>query len=200
MHYTETHTIKDDYMKFHYVPNLLTALRISLIPIFITMFYYPSEWKYITTTVIFGFAAITDWLDGYLARKLEQTSHIGAFLDPVADKLIVVVALILLTESFHSLLISIPTAIIICREITISALREWMANCGKSGEVAVSFLGKIKTAMQMISILLLLFQVPGLEKPIMILGYICLYISTFFAIWSMYKYLSVAFKHVQLTK
>ena len=181
-------------MRLYYLPNLLTTLRISLIPIFIIMFYYPSEWKYITTTAIFGLAAITDWLDGYLARKLGHTSRIGAFLDPVADKLIVAVALILLTESYGTLVISIPTAIIVCREITVSALREWMANCGKSVEVAVSSLGKIKTALQMVAILLLLFQVPQLKEVITTLGYICLYISTFFTIWSLYDYLKIAFK------
>ena len=179
-------------MKLHYIPNLLTTLRISLIPIFMMTFYYPSEWQYLTTTTIFAIAAITDWLDGYLARKLSQTSHIGAFLDPVADKLIVVVALVLLTESYHSLIIAIPTAIIVCREITISALREWMASCGKSEKVAVSFIGKIKTTIQMIAILLLLFKVPGFEKLTSILGYICLYVSTFFAIWSMLEYLNKA--------
>ena len=186
-------------MKLHYIPNLLTTFRISLLPIFVAMFYYPSEYKYLTTTLIFSIAAITDWLDGYLARKLGQTSHIGAFLDPVADKLIVVVALVLLTESFHSLLMSIPTAIIICREIVISALREWMANCGKSATVAVSYLGKIKTTMQMTAIILLLFQAPQLADKTIFLGYICLYISTFFTVWSMCSYLNVAFQQIKQT-
>lgn len=197
MYCTRATTTKDIDMKLNYIPNMLTTLRISLIPIFIFMFYYPSKWAYLTTTAIFGLAAITDWLDGYLARKLEQTSHIGAFLDPVADKLIVVVALILLTETNHSLIITIPTAIIVCREIIISALREWMANCNKSETVAVSFIGKVKTATQMIAILLLLFKFPQLEDLTMELGCIFLYVSTFLTVWSMCKYLKVAFQTIE---
>lgn len=184
-------------MKLNAIPNILTALRVSLIPIFVLMYYYPSKWSYIYTTGIFGLAAITDWLDGYLARKLEQTSHFGAFLDPVADKLIVVVALVLLTETYHSLLISIPTAIIVCREIIISALREWMANCGKNAVVSVSFIGKVKTAIQMVAILLLLFTAPGFEQLTLCLGYVFLYVSTILAIWSMYKYLRLAFRVIE---
>lgn len=183
-------------MKFNYIPNLLTILRISLIPILILAFYYPSNLTYITTTAIFGLAAITDWLDGYLARKLRQTSYIGAFLDPVADKLIVVVALILLTESHRSLIFTIPTAIIICREIVISALREWMANHGASKIVAVAFIGKAKTTMQMLAILLLLFKMPYFSKEITYLGYVFLYIATLLTIYSMYVYLKLAFQAV----
>jgi CDP-diacylglycerol--glycerol-3-phosphate 3-phosphatidyltransferase len=188
---------KDTNMKLNYIPNMLTTLRISLIPLFILAFYYPSKWSYLTTSLIFSFAALTDWLDGYLARKLGQISHIGAFLDPVADKLIVVVALILLTETHHSLVISIPTMIIVCREIIISALREWMANFNRSKIVAVSFIGKVKTTTQMTAILLLLFKFPQLEDFTMILGYIFLYISTFLTILSMYKYLKAAFQTIE---
>ena len=188
---------RDSDMNFHYIPNLLTILRISLIPIFVAMFYYQSPWQPVITTGIFAIAAITDWLDGYLARKLGQTSHVGAFLDPVADKLIVVVALVLLTESSHSWLISIPTALIICREITISALREWMANSGNSAIVAVSMLGKIKTTMQMIAILLLLFKIPAIKDITSILGCSCLCIATILAVWSMLQYLAAAFKQIQ---
>jgi len=197
MHCTRMNISKDTNMKLNYIPNMLTTLRISLIPLFILAFYYPSKWSYLTTSLIFSFAALTDWLDGYLARKLGQISHIGAFLDPVADKLIVVVALILLTETHHSLVISIPTMIIVCREIIISALREWMANFNRSKIVAVSFIGKVKTTTQMTAILLLLFKFPQLEDFTMILGYIFLYISTFLTILSMYKYLKAAFQTIE---
>lgn len=184
-------------MKLRYIPNLLTIFRISLLPIFIAFYYFPSEYNYIITTTIFALAAITDWLDGYLARKLGQATRIGAFLDPVADKLIVVAALVLLTESMQSWLMTIPTAIIICREITISALREWMAHCGKSKVVEVSYIGKVKTAMQMVAILLLLFQAPQIADKITMLGYVFLYISTFFTIWSMYNYIWLAFFQIK---
>ena len=197
MHCTRMNISKDTNMKLNYIPNMLTTLRISLIPLFILAFYYPSKWSYLTTSLIFSFAALTDWLDGYLARKLGQISHIGAFLDPVADKLIVVVALILLTETHHSLVISIPTMIIVCREIIISALREWMANFNRSKIVAVSFIGKVKTTTQMTAILLLLFKFPQLEDFTMILGYIFLYISTFLTILSLYKYLKAAFQTIE---
>ena len=185
---------KNNYMKLLYIPNLLTTLRISLIPLFIFMFYYPSKWAFLYTTLIFAIAGITDWLDGYLARKLEQASAIGAFLDPVADKLIIVVALVLLTESHASLVMSIPVSIIICREIVISALREWVALSNKSTKVAVSYIGKIKTAVQMIAILLLLFKLPALEHLIVNIGYVFLYIAMFLTILSMCLYFKLAFE------
>src|SRR5207344_2364972 len=139
------------------LPNLLTWLRILLIPVFLVVFYFPdtlltgSE-KNLTATVLFAVAAATDWLDGYLARTLDQTSAFGAFLDPVADKLMVAAALILLVRLQR---VDVPIAVVIIgREITISALREWMAKIGRSKSVAVSFLGKIKTGSQMAAILL----------------------------------------------
>src|SRR6476660_8095219 len=119
------------------IPNLLTLLRISLIPIFVLVFYLPFEWHYIASAIIFAIAAATDWLDGYLARKLQQVSPLGAFLDPVADKLIVAVALVLLVQSHASAWLAIPSAVIVGREIVISALREWMAELGKRQRVGV---------------------------------------------------------------
>ena len=178
------------------IPNSLTILRISLIPIFIIAFYWPSEWRYFVSTVIFGIGALTDWLDGYLARKLRQISSTGAFLDPVADKLIVVVALVLLVELYGSYLITIPAAIIVCREITVSALREWMAEFGKRYKVAVSNLGKIKTGMQITAILLLLLQPPILLEFTIMLGHMFLYLAVFFAVWSMWLYLKVAWQEI----
>ncbi|MBX9812781.1 MAG: CDP-diacylglycerol--glycerol-3-phosphate 3-phosphatidyltransferase [Burkholderiales bacterium] len=143
------------------LPNLLTWLRIILIPLFVGIFYFEKSWvsaanQNLVATVIFTAAAITDWLDGWLARKLNQTSAFGAFLDPVADKLMVAAALIVLVQIER--VDAIIALIIIGREITISALREWMAKIGEAKSVAVSFLGKIKTISQMIAIPLLLYH------------------------------------------
>lgn len=145
------------------IPNLLTWLRILLIPLFVGIFYFEKSWvseanQNLVATVIFTVAAITDWLDGWLARKLNQTSAFGAFLDPVADKLMVAAALIVLVEltRVHAII----ALIIIGREIAISALREWMAQIGEARSVAVSMLGKVKTAFQLIAIPLLLYDEP----------------------------------------
>src|SRR5688500_4811877 len=143
------------------LPNLLTWLRIVLIPLFVGIFYFDKSWvsgpnQNLVATVIFTAAAITDWLDGWLARKLNQTSAFGAFLDPVADKLMVAAALIILVQL--SRVDAIIALIIIGREITISALREWMAQIGQARSIAVSVLGKVKTASQMIAIPMLLYQ------------------------------------------
>jgi len=145
------------------LPNLLTWLRIILIPLFVGIFYFEKSWvsganQNLVATIIFTAAAVTDWLDGWLARKLNQTSAFGAFLDPVADKLMVAAALIILIQLER--VDAIIALIIIGREITISALREWMANMGAAKSVAVSFLGKIKTTSQMLAIPLLLYHDP----------------------------------------
>src|SRR3990170_2571971 len=143
------------------IPNLLTWLRIILIPLFVGVFYFEKSWvslpnQNLVATVIFTLAAVTDWFDGWLARKLNQTSEFGAFLDPVADKLMVAAALIVLLQLGR--VDAIVALIIIGREIAISALREWMAQIGASRSVAVSFLGKIKTVSQMVAIPLLLYD------------------------------------------
>jgi cardiolipin synthase len=145
------------------VPNLLTWLRIVLIPLFVGVFYFEKSWvsepnQNLVATIIFTAAAITDWLDGWLARRLNQTSAFGAFLDPVADKLMVAAALIILVQLTR--VDAIIALIIIGREITISALREWMAHIGQAKSVAVSAVGKVKTAAQMIAIPLLLYHDP----------------------------------------
>ncbi len=147
------------------IPNILTVLRIALIPVFVGIFYLPNDqaslaaipahWVNVTATWVFALAAFTDWLDGFWARKFNQTSKFGAFLDPVADKLMVVAALIVLVE--FERIGAVIALIIIGREIAISALREWMAGTGSSGNVAVATIGKVKTAAQMIAILLLLY-------------------------------------------
>ena len=174
------------------LPNLLTWLRILLIPLFIGVFYVPDSWltmteRNITATGLFAIAAITDWLDGYLARALNQTSAFGAFLDPVADKLMVAAALILLVNLQR--VDALIAVVIIGREITISALREWMAKIGQSRNVAVHFLGKLKTGCQMAAILMLLFYMPLFGIPIQPLGTVLMYLAALLTLWSMGYYL-----------
>jgi CDP-diacylglycerol--glycerol-3-phosphate 3-phosphatidyltransferase len=182
------------------IPNLLTLIRISLIPIFVLVFYLPFSWSPLATAVIFTIAALTDWLDGYLARKLKQISPLGEFLDPVADKLIVAVALVLLVQAHGTALLAIPAAIIVCREIVISALREWMAELGKRKVVSVSMLGKLKTAGQMLSIILLLSQPADKISFITFLGYILIYASSILTLWSMAVYLKAAWSDLMATE
>lgn len=177
------------------IPNSLTWARIVLIPIFVGVFYLPDSLlsvhsKNLVATALFAAAAITDWFDGYLARALGQTSAFGAFLDPVADKLMVAAALILLVEL--SRVDAIIAVIIIGREITISALREWMARVGKSASVAVAYVGKLKTAAQMAAIPLLLYDAPLLSIDIRMLGSVLLYVAAALTLWSMGYYLQRA--------
>jgi len=181
------------------IPNLLTLLRILLIPFFFVVYVFDASWSNQVATVIFVVAAITDWLDGYLARRLNQYTAFGAFLDPVADKLIVATALVLLAtdEKVLDLVISVPVfaaavAIIIGREIVISALREWMAELGKRASVAVSYIGKVKTALQMTAISLLIYQDPLFGLPIFKLGEILLFVAAALTLYSMFVYLKCA--------
>jgi cardiolipin synthase len=178
------------------LPNSLTWLRIWLIPLFVAVFYLPDGMvpKHainLTATAIFALAAVTDWLDGWLARRLNQMSAFGAFLDPVADKLMVAAALIVLVDLNRA---SVDVALIIIgREIAISALREWMAKVGRSGNVAVSFIGKLKTTAQMVAILLLLYHDPiGTWQWTPIVGRWLLYLAAFLTLWSMFHYLRMA--------
>ena len=180
------------------VPTMLTWLRILLIPVFVGVFYLPTEshslgvisahWVNLTATAIFAIAAITDWLDGYLARRLNQTSSFGAFLDPVADKLMVAAALIVLVE--FERVGAIVALIIIGREIAISALREWMAGEGHSSSVGVAMIGKVKTAVQMLAILFLLYwdkldlAVLGIVET-KIIGHVLIDIAAFLTLLSM---------------
>ncbi|SEF92116.1 CDP-diacylglycerol--glycerol-3-phosphate 3-phosphatidyltransferase [Marinobacterium lutimaris] len=172
------------------IPNILTLLRIVLIPVFVLVYYLPYGWAPLASALIFGLAAITDWFDGYLARKLDQSSPFGAFLDPVADKLMVAVALGVLVETFAEPWMTVPAIVIIGREIVISALREWMAELGKRASVAVSMIGKVKTTLQMISILVLL-AVPPLSTLSWI-GVGALYGAALLTLWSMFVYLKAA--------
>ncbi len=174
------------------IPNILTLLRIALIPAFVICFYLPWKWHYLLSAAIFALASATDWLDGYVARKLGQTSPLGAFLDPVADKLMVAVALVLLVERHASPWLAVPAFVIISREITISALREWMAELGKRATVKVSAIGKIKTACQMLAIVVLLANPPGWDHWWVRVGHILLDLAVVFTLWSMVIYLRAA--------
>ena len=184
-------------VNFWTIPNCLTYFRILLIPAFVILgfcSFLHHEWA---TAFIFFIGAVTDWLDGFLARYLHQGSAFGEFLDPVADKLVVAAALVLLITEFPNPWMAIPGVIIISREILISALREWMAELGKRTRVKVSYIGKIKTSMQMLAILILLTQKPAMTptlNPVIIIGFICLYIAVILTIWSMCIYLIAAWK------
>ena len=181
------------------IPNILTVLRVLLIPIIILLFYLPFQWSYLAASAVFAIAAITDWLDGYLARKLPQSTPFGAFLDPVADKLMVAVALVLLVEEHANLWLTLPAAIIIGREIVVSALREWMAELGARAQVAVSNLGKWKTAAQMVALVILLAN-PPLTTVWVGLGYALLIIAAALTLWSMVNYLMAAWPHLSPTE
>jgi cardiolipin synthase len=187
-------------MKVLNVPNLITLSRIVLIPLIIAIYYVPDAWlsfqgKNITATAIFIFAAVTDWLDGYLARKLNQMSAFGAFLDPVADKLIVVGALLVLLKEGR--VDTVVALIIVGREIAISALREWMAKVGQAKSVAVAFIGKLKTVTQMIAVpLLLLYEddVLGILNC-QALGTILINVAAVLTVISMLYYMRKALPH-----
>lgn len=178
------------------LPICLTWMRVALIPVLVGVFYLPSSWLSpaacnVTGALLFAVASITDWLDGYLARRLGQTSAFGAFLDPVADKLIVAVALILLIELGRTE--PVLAMIIIGREITISALREWMAEIGRRKSVAVAWIGKLKTTAQMTAILLLLWAgplIPGINT--IYLGNVLMVLAAILTLWSMAYYLKMA--------
>ncbi|PLV62118.1 CDP-diacylglycerol--glycerol-3-phosphate 3-phosphatidyltransferase [Erwinia sp. B116] len=171
------------------IPTLLTLFRVVLIPFFVLAFYLPFQWAPLLCALIFIVAAITDWFDGFLARRWKQTTRFGAFLDPVADKVMVAIALVLVAEYFHSWWITLPAATMIAREIFISALREWMAEIGKRSSVAVSWIGKVKTTAQMLALFALLWRPNPLIEGV---GVVALYIAAVLTFWSMYQYLSAA--------
>ena len=174
------------------IPNALTSLRMLLVPVLVIVFYLPFEWTPMACAAIFAVAAVTDWADGFLARRLSQVSTFGAFLDPVADKLMVAVALVLLLHRDPALWLAIPAAIIISREIVVSALRELMAELGQRATVAVATLGKIKTVAQMSALLLMLYREDLGPIPVYGAGTALLYVATVLTIWSMMVYLRVA--------
>ena len=174
------------------IPNILTGLRILLIPVLVIVFYLPSPWRYTGAALIFTVASITDYFDGYLARRWGQITPFGAFLDPVADKLIVAVALVLLVALHANAILAVPALVIVGREIVVSALREWMAKYSQLRGVAVSFLGKVKTAAQMVAIIVLLANGADLDSFAVWIGYALLYVAAALTLWSMYQYLKLA--------
>jgi len=174
------------------LPNIITLARILLVPIFVVVYIWPGDSAYLVAAVLFGLAAATDWLDGYLARRLSQTTPFGAFLDPVADKLIVVSALVVLMAEHSTIWLTLPGLIIVGREIMISALREWMAEMNSSVTVAVSVLGKVKTTLQMVAIAVLLALSPESTSAIVFIGYSLLYVAALMTLWSMSLYLQAA--------
>ena len=187
------------------LPNIITLSRIGLIPVFVVLFYLqpnylegePLAWINNSLVAIFVLISSTDFLDGLLARKLNQISDLGTFLDPVADKLMVCTALILLTDYYHTWFITIPSIIIISREILVSALREWMSEIGKRANISVSWIGKSKTFMQMISILFLLYQQSLFifsSKDIYTIGLVLLFSATILTLWSGFNYLIAGLK------
>lgn len=173
--------------------NRLTLIRIVLIPLFVAVFFLPFTWAHFVSSLIFSVAAITDWADGYVARKYNQSTPFGAFLDPVADKLMVVIALLLLVSIHHdSVWFVVAAAVIVGREIVISALREWMAVVGQSANVAVSYIGKVKTTLQMTAIIALLMDI----KLLYPLGFIALAGAAALTLWSMVLYLRAAWPYL----
>lgn len=174
------------------LPTALTLGRVAVIPVVLALFYI--DWKHArqAAALLFVAAAFTDWLDGWLARRWNQTSNFGAFLDPVADKLLVAVALVMLLRDHSTGLMGILVAIIIGREITISALREWLAELGQRKRVAVGMVGKVKTALQMTAISLMLWKLPVASIPVYQLGYGLLFAAAALTLWSMVVYLRAA--------
>lgn len=179
------------------IPNILTLLRIALIPVLIVVFLLPYPSASVWAAGVFVVAGLTDWLDGYLARRWQQTSPFGAFIDPVADKLIVAVALLLVLYKTNEWYILLPVVVIIGREITVSALREWMAELGERSAVKVSMMGKLKTAFQMLSIACLIHYVPLFGLPLFEIGVALLYVAAALTLSSMISYLKAAWPMLQ---
>ena len=186
--------------------NYLTLSRIAFIPFFGVFLFMPQDWTYPVSALLFSLAAITDWLDGYLARKWGEETAFGAFMDPVADKLIVVVAMVLIIAKYpESVWMTLAGLVIICREIIITALREWMSGQGKRSVVAVSNIGKWKTAMQITAIIMLCLFKPGFEFAGIpygawgfVLAQLFLYLAAVLTVWSMVQYLKAACKEMDL--
>lgn len=179
------------------IPNTITIFRIFLIPIFVVIYYLPISWAAPAAAGIFFLAGLTDILDGYLARKLNQSTPFGAFLDPVADKIMVAVSLVMIVEHYANVWIAIPAMIMIGREIVISALREWMAEMGQRASVAVSRIGKIKTFSQMMALFLLIWQQSVFMEW---LGFGFMFVATVLTLWSMAIYLKTAWPVLNVAK
>ena len=171
------------------LPTMLTLARIALVPLLVVVFYLPFDWARPAAALAFALGGITDWLDGYLARRLDQHSSFGAFLDPVADKVMVAVVLVMLVQENPSLWMALPAMVIIGREIVISALREWMAEIGQRAKVAVNVLGKVKTVAQIAALLLMLYHDPIAGLPTFQIGFVALYVAAVLTLYTMAAYL-----------
>lgn len=178
------------------IPNIITGARIALIPLFVVFYIVADELIWIAG-LLFAIASLTDWLDGYLARKMEMTSRFGEFLDPVADKLIVVVALVVLVGQHATLWLTLPGVVIVGRELFISALREWMAEVNRRGDVSVTNITKVKTTVQMIAVTILLCNPPVLDRPWVIVGLVMIYVAAGMTLWSMVAYLRAAWETIR---
>lgn len=179
------------------IPTLLTLLRIVMIPVLVVVFYLPVEWANLAAVIIFTLAALTDWLDGWVARRFGMSSSFGAFLDPVADKLMVGVALIIIVQAHPEITLALSAAVIIGREITISALREWMAGLGEGARVKVAWTGKLKTILQMVAIGFLLYGEPLWFLPVLDIGRWLLIAAAVLTIVSMFTYLRAAWPAIR---
>ena len=179
------------------VPNLLTGLRIALIPVIVGLFYLPYHWSDMACGLLFALVGITDAFDGYLARKLGQTSPLGAFLDPVADKLIVATALVLIVSKDPRWFVTLTAAIIIGREVAVSALREWMAVMGASHKLAVTGVAKVKTIVQIVGLSMMLFREDLLGLPVYLAGVVLTIVAAVLTLWSMVDYLRAAWPELR---
>lgn len=180
-----------------HIPNLLTILRVLLIPVLIAFIATPGISNHYWAAFVFWVIGVSDWLDGYLARQMNLSSRFGAFLDPVADKLCVVVILVILVWKDPRLIIAIPSMIIIAREVFVSGLREWMSGLGLRDAVAVDFSGKLKTGAQGFAIIFLIYQVDFYGFPVYTAGIACLWLATGLAVISMLNYLRGAWPHMK---
>ena len=174
------------------IPTWLTLLRIFMIPVLVVVFYLPYAWSNFAAVFVFVLAALTDWLDGWIARRYNQFSAFGAFLDPVADKLMVAVALFLIVQGHPTPWMAFWAAVIVGREIAVSALREWMAELGQRAKVAVANVGKIKTIVQMVALGFLLYRAPVLGIPVFLIGEWLLAAAAMLTLWSGFEYLRAA--------
>ena len=179
------------------IPTLLTLFRILLIPVLVVVFYLPYSWTNFAATGVFVIGALTDWLDGWIARRYGMYSAFGAFLDPVADKLTVAFALLLVVERHDTPFMALLSAVIIGREITISALREWMAEIGERRKVAVSQLGKVKTVLQIVGLSMMLYRAPLLSLPIYRVGVVLTELAAAATLVSMVAYLRAAWPELR---
>ena len=174
-----------------FIPNSLSILRIAFIPLFV-LFYITSGSLHWVAALLFALACFTDWLDGLIARQFGAATKFGAFIDPVADKLVVVSALVLLIGSYGSLWLTLPGIVIVGRELLIASLREWMAEVQARSQISVSIIAKVKTAIQMVAIIILLANPPHFDKPWTIIGLVLIYLATAFTLWSMIIHLRAA--------